>query len=51
MSMLGVTMLNEIVNGKHIIMPDQILENLQAGGNKVIKAGCLKKTVLRTEWI
>ena len=31
MSMLGVTMLNEIVNGKHIIMPDQIIENLRAG--------------------
>jgi serine phosphatase RsbU (regulator of sigma subunit) len=31
MSMLGVTMLNEIVNGKHIIMPDQILENLRQG--------------------
>ena len=31
MSMLGVTMLNEIVNGKHIIMPDQIIEHLQAG--------------------
>ena len=39
MSMLGVTMLNELVNGKHILMPDQILENLQAGSNKVIKAG------------
>jgi serine phosphatase RsbU (regulator of sigma subunit) len=31
MSMLGVTMLNEIVTGKHIIMPDQIIENLRAG--------------------
>jgi len=31
MSMLGVTMLNEIVNGKHILMPDQILENLRQG--------------------
>ncbi|TAL65158.1 MAG: hypothetical protein EPN88_09925, partial [Bacteroidetes bacterium] len=31
MSMLGVTMLNEIVNGKHILMPDQILENLREG--------------------
>jgi serine phosphatase RsbU (regulator of sigma subunit) len=31
MSMLGVTMLNEIVNGKHILMPDQILEHLRDG--------------------
>jgi serine phosphatase RsbU (regulator of sigma subunit) len=31
MSMLGVTMLNEIVNGKHILMPDQIIENLREG--------------------
>ncbi|MCX6325767.1 MAG: YfiR/HmsC family protein [Bacteroidia bacterium] len=31
MSMLGVTMLNEIVSGKHIIMPDQIIENLRQG--------------------
>jgi serine phosphatase RsbU (regulator of sigma subunit) len=31
MSMLGVTMLNEIVNNKHIIMPDQIIENLRRG--------------------
>jgi len=35
MSMLGVTMLNEIVNGKQIVMPDQIIENLRQG---VIKA-------------
>jgi serine phosphatase RsbU (regulator of sigma subunit) len=35
MSMLGVTMLNEIVNGKHILMPDQIIENLRQG---IIKA-------------
>ncbi len=35
MSMLGVTMLNEIVNGKHVIMPDQIIEQLRSG---VIKA-------------
>lgn len=35
MSMLGVTMLNEIVNGKHILMPDQIIERLREG---VIKA-------------
>lgn len=31
MSMLGVTMLNEIVSGKQIIMPDQIIENLREG--------------------
>jgi len=31
MSMLGVTMLNEIVSGKHIVMPDQIIENLREG--------------------
>jgi serine phosphatase RsbU (regulator of sigma subunit) len=37
MSMLGVTMLNEIVNGKHIIMPDQIIENLRNGIIKSLK--------------
>jgi serine phosphatase RsbU (regulator of sigma subunit) len=31
MSMLGVTMLNEIINGKNILMPDQIIENLRQG--------------------
>lgn len=31
MSMLGVTMLNEIVNEKHIQMPDRIIENLRQG--------------------
>jgi serine phosphatase RsbU (regulator of sigma subunit) len=31
MSMLGVTMLNEIVNGKHILEPDQIIEHLRQG--------------------
>ncbi|MCU0362114.1 MAG: YfiR/HmsC family protein [Bacteroidales bacterium] len=31
MSMLGVTLLNEIVNGRNIIMPDQILEKLREG--------------------
>ena len=35
MSMLGVTMLNEIVSGKHIMMPDQIIEELRKG---IIKA-------------
>jgi len=37
MSMLGVTMLNEIVNGKHIVMPDQIIENLREGIIKALK--------------
>jgi serine phosphatase RsbU (regulator of sigma subunit) len=37
MSMLGVTMLNEIVNGKHIFMPDQIIENLRQGIIKSLK--------------
>jgi serine phosphatase RsbU (regulator of sigma subunit) len=31
MSMLGVTLLNEIVNNQQIIMPDQIIENLRNG--------------------
>lgn len=37
MSMLGVTLLNEIVNSKHILMPDQILENLRQGIIKSLK--------------
>jgi len=37
MSMLGVTMLNEIVNEKHIIMPDQIIENLRDAIIKSLK--------------
>jgi serine phosphatase RsbU (regulator of sigma subunit) len=37
MSMLGVTMLNEIVNGKQILMPDQIIENLRQGIIKSLK--------------
>jgi serine phosphatase RsbU (regulator of sigma subunit) len=37
MSMLGVTMLNEIVNEKHIIMPDQIIESLRQGVIKSLK--------------
>jgi Serine phosphatase RsbU, regulator of sigma subunit len=37
MSMLGVTMLNEIVNGKHVLMPDQIIENLREGVIKSLK--------------
>lgn len=31
MSMLGVSLLNEIVNGKQIIMPDQIIGELRTG--------------------
>jgi serine phosphatase RsbU (regulator of sigma subunit) len=37
MSMLGVTMLNEIVNGKHILMPDQIIDNLRTGIIRALK--------------
>lgn len=37
MSMLGVTMLNEIVIGKNIYMPHQIIENLRAGVIKALK--------------
>ncbi|HZY25843.1 MAG TPA: YfiR/HmsC family protein [Bacteroidales bacterium] len=37
MSMLGVTLLNEIINGKHIIEPDQIIENLRQGIIKSLK--------------
>ena len=37
MSMLGVTLLNEIINGKHILMPDQIIEILRQGIIKSLK--------------
>lgn len=37
MSMLGVTMLNEIVIGKHITMPDQIIDHLRRGIIKSLK--------------
>lgn len=37
MSMLGVTMLNEIVSAKQIVMPDQIIENLREGIIKALK--------------
>jgi serine phosphatase RsbU (regulator of sigma subunit) len=37
MSMLGVTLLNELVNGKHLIMPDQILDNLRLGVIRSLK--------------
>lgn len=45
MSMLGVTMLNEIVNGKHIIMPDQIIENLRNGIIKSLKQVASEESV------
>jgi len=45
MSMLGVTMLNEIVNNKHIIMPDQILENLRQGIIKSLNQNIDEDTV------
>ena len=37
MSMLGVTLLNEIVNGKQIVMPDQIIDLLRQGIIKSLK--------------
>jgi serine phosphatase RsbU (regulator of sigma subunit) len=37
MSMLGITMLNEIVMGKKILMPDQIIENLRQGIIRALK--------------
>jgi serine phosphatase RsbU (regulator of sigma subunit) len=37
MSMLGVTLLNELVNNKHILIPDQIIENLRQGVIKSLK--------------
>jgi serine phosphatase RsbU (regulator of sigma subunit) len=37
MSMLGVTLLNEIVNEKQILMPDQIIGNLREGIIKSLK--------------
>jgi serine phosphatase RsbU (regulator of sigma subunit) len=37
MSMLGITMLNEIVIGKKVLMPDQIIENLRQGIIKALK--------------
>ena len=45
MSMLGVTMLNEIVINKHIIMPDQILENLRQGIIKSLNQNVDEDTV------
>lgn len=37
MSMLGITMLNEIVQGKKVLMPDQIVEELRQGIIKALK--------------
>jgi serine phosphatase RsbU (regulator of sigma subunit) len=37
MSMLGVTLLNEIINSRHILAPDQIIENLRQGIIKSLK--------------
>lgn len=37
MSMIGNTLLNEIVNNKHILAPDQILENLHLGVREGLK--------------
>ena len=45
MSMLGVTMLNEIVNEKHIMIPDQIVENLRQGVIKSLKQVADEDTV------
>jgi serine phosphatase RsbU (regulator of sigma subunit) len=45
MSMLGVTMLNEIVNGKHILMPDQVIEHLRNGIIKSLKQVAAEESV------
>jgi serine phosphatase RsbU (regulator of sigma subunit) len=45
MSMLGVTMLNEIVNGKQIIKPEEILENLRNGIIKSLNQAVDEDTV------
>jgi serine phosphatase RsbU (regulator of sigma subunit) len=45
MSMLGVTMLNEIVNGKHIMMPDKIIETLRQGVIKSLSQNIEEDTV------
>ncbi len=45
MSMLGVSMLNEIVNEKHILMPDEIIENLRQGVIKSLKQTLEEDTV------
>jgi len=45
MSMLGVAMLNEIVNGKHIMMPDQVIENLRQGVIKSLNQNIDEDTI------
>ena len=45
MSMLGVTLLNEIINGKHILMPDQIIENLRQGIIKSLKQVAAEESI------
>ncbi len=45
MSMLGVTLLNEIVNGKHIIEPDQIIDNLRQGIIKSLKQVAAEESI------
>jgi serine phosphatase RsbU (regulator of sigma subunit) len=45
MSMLGVTLLNEIVNNKHILVPDQIIENLRQGVIKSLNQAAEEESV------
>ena len=45
MSMLGVTLLNEIVNGKHLIAPDQIIDNLRQGIIKSLKQVAAEESI------
>jgi serine phosphatase RsbU (regulator of sigma subunit) len=45
MSMLGVTLLNEIVNGKHIISPEQIIENLRQGIIRSLKQVAAEESI------
>jgi serine phosphatase RsbU (regulator of sigma subunit) len=45
MSMLGVTLLNEIINGKHIIEPDKIIENLRQGIIRSLKQVAAEESI------
>lgn len=45
MSMLGITMLNEIVQGRKILMPDQIIEELRQGIIKALKQVAAEESV------
>lgn len=45
MSMLGITMLNEIVQGKKVLMPDQIIEQLREGIIKALKQVAAEESV------